>query len=1322
MRLSARAWIPVRWQAMIAVFVVLTLLGNLLRVMPAHAEASVEADRSHAVAAWQEGGPQVRSAAEAALLGSDDQVIAFLTEGWGQAQRLDQRDNLAKVISTGGPALRAKAQAALDADAAGDQSAISTFLNSGWQSASDIDTRVSVNQLMSAGGDQVKQAAQAVLDSGDAPAMRVFLESGWQAQWNTDQRLRINQAMATGGPQVRAAGQKALDAATPEALEAFLAYGWAVASARDEETATLEELLGQAREAGALAAQETANATSEADRARDSAAAARRSAGEAAAATESARDNMAEAKAQAKRAAKAAQQAADAAQVAVEAAAAAMRAARAAATAAARAAQMASKASQKAAVAYRAAAEASVDADRADIARQAAQEANAIAKQARDFATAADSAGKALENGQKAVASANSAAEHALAAAIANDEAVRYANAAGAQAHEAVAAAAKARANAERAVRAARAAENYLRVAIDAAIKARNAAMRAADDAEAAAVAALEAAAHAGEAAYAAERSAAHANSATEAAKQAMETAAQAGGVYEAARTADAERLALARDEGLETARAANVVYETQQRAADWDVDQAAKRDAETNGLIAVVLDPATERDAAVAAARKVALNLAGGQGAWTKQAALAALGDADDLVLEFVRTGLANAAAQDNRVAVMNLAVTENAALETAAKTALAGSDQTVATFLRTQNYPGRYSADRTKVNQILSAARAAGDVVLAQRAQQALDTDTLQALRDFLDSGQYTAALIGERVLVNQILASPESGPEVKAAAQIALEGPAPGLRQFLSTGRFTAAERDYESAIHLAVVAGLLKKINQAAETAAQSALEAHSVAARALGDATKAASYAQQAIDSAKRAADHARAASDYAGQAAASVAKAAAAVKTARTAATQANASARSAIRSATWAIASYETAVDAANKATNAARVAYKMAMQAGSSAKAAVAAANQAYGAYEYARGVETTKCHHDYTSGLYAEMEDVYDIDEFEFYRNCLENITGAPGDLALRAYTNAAMCDLFPQDGQDYRNCINTTLDPAFDGTLRYILTFGALKPWVEGGYQGIKFICQLIPYCGAVLTIGQVGIEVYRLIQGDQSLATTLLNLGKIAIESLIFAGIAKLLSVGFRALKNAHTAARTGSIAVADIQAGLVRTKIQAVLADVRAMRASVYGGNFSSTRDSAIFWSGRTEIKPKTETEPAEYLNMGPNTVADEFARRVDGTTLEILMKNRGIPQANWSEREGPIAEMVNDAWTQVSKAYARGASGEVRVVLGASVKPDGVWAKTECDELFSNANVTRVVAHVLTSAAKWAEKVLAKTDCLKFRQGTWTWTDGLAA
>ncbi|MEV4474135.1 ALF repeat-containing protein [Nonomuraea sp. NPDC049504] len=1295
---------PARRRAAIATVAALTLLTTLLRVPPAHADQQAEPDRSHVVLAWQEGGPQVRSAAEAALLGPDEQVSAFLTEGWEEARRQDERDSLTNVIANGGPSLRAKAQAALDADAAGDRDAISTFLTSGWQAPADIDLRVSVNQLMSEGGEQLKQAAQDALDSGDSERLEKFLESGWRTQWNTDQRLRVNQAIKTGGENVQAEGQKALDAGTPEALEAFFAYGWAVASARDDETATLEELLQQTEAAGVVAEQETVSATAEAARAEDAAQAARRSAAEAAAATKAARENATEAKRQAKRAAVAAEKAADAARVAVQSAAAANRAARAAATAAARAAQMASKANQRASEAYRAAASASVDADKADTARQAAGAAMRIAQETEEAALKVTAAAKALEQGKNAIKSARNAAEHAVQAAVANDEAVRWAQAAGAEAGEAVAAAARARANAERAVRAARAAENHLQTALDAAYKARDAAQRAAANANAAAVAALDAAKHAGDAAKAAERATAHANAAIDAAHEALETATQANAVYEAARVADAERLAVAKEEGLENARVANVTYEKHQRLADWDADQAAKRDEETDRLIAVAKNPATERAEAVAAARKAALNLASGQGAWTRESALAALGSPDDLVLEFVRTDLAEAVAQDNRLAVMSLSISEDDDLAAAAKTALDGDDTAVATFLRTQNYPGRYSADRLKVNQILSAAQEAGDVVLAERAQQALDAETPQALRDFLETGRYTAEAIGNRVRVNQILADEDSGPELKAAAQVALEGPAPGLRMFLDTGRYTAAERDYESATHLAVVAGLLKKIHEGAETALQHAYEAQRVAAEAREDAGQAASYAQQALDSAKRASQYAQQAASHAQQAATSAQKASQSVRTAREAATRANTSARSAVRSATWAITSQQKAIQAANRAGNAARTAHKEALRAGSNAKAALAAAAAASDAVREAAIVQAYICADTYNTTPFEDLEKLYG-QEGQYVQNCADNYLGSSEDLAVRAYINSAFCDIYDKDGQDYQNCINSVLDPGFQVTQSLNVTLRAIQYgnalMLAAGMPAL-IGCAVTLVCGTVMTIGEVGLEIYRLVMGDQSLGKTLLNIGTIALTELAFYGVGKLISGGLRAIKNAGKAALGRSTALSEVRIGLIRNRHQLVLAEVQAMLR----GDYSTGKNTAFFWSGRTE------TGPEQYRNAGPEEAAG-IAREEGGTTLEMLMDGRGIPQANaknpeWDPAEMPwdkIKEEVDQAWDRISLLYARNASGEVKVVLGQSLREDAVWLRQECGALLANPHVTKITAIDLVT--KVTREITKKSECV---------------
>ncbi|SCL70724.1 Short repeat-containing protein of unknown function [Micromonospora chersina] len=1226
------------------------LLVSLLPGTAARAEdpPSAPPDRAAVVQAWLYGGAKVRSAAELALVGSDDQIRAFLSDGWAQAERLDERDSVVAVIAEGGAAVRAAAQQALNAADAGDTEALSKFLSTGWQQPSNTDTRVQVNRLMAAGGDQVKAAAQQALDSPDPSVWREFVDSGWQSRWLTDQRVRVNQAMATGGTQVKAAGQKALDAGTPEALESFLDYGWSVAAARDQETETLTALQAQAQAQGDLAAQETQRAVDEGARAKEAAEAARKSAQEAAAATAAARNDTKEAAAQAKRAAVAAQKAAAAAKVAVQAAASANRAARAAAAAAQRAASAASQAERAATRAYNAAASAATDASKADAARVTAQEARDNAKLSRDFATTANLAGQAIQAGLNALAAARSAATQAKLASDANDEATRYANDAGADASAAVAAAKQARADADRALRAANAAENYLNVAAQAAFRARDAANRAAQHAEEAADAAIEAADHAGDATMAAQRSSEAANAASVAATAAVETASEAIKVYDAARAADAERIAVAQDEGVEAARQAAAQYDQAQKAAKWDALQAEQRDAETNRLIAEAQNPATDPAVAVAAARKVALNLSSASGTWTQQAARAALGGSDAQAMEFVRTGIAEAAGQDDRVAVRDLAITDNTALRDAALAALNGSDAQVSEFLRTQNYTGRYTQDRLKVNQIMSAATKSGDVYLAQKAQEALDSEDGQKLRDFIASGQYTAAAVGQRVQVNTIMASADSGPEVKAAAQIALDGPPPGLQQFLKEGRYAAAERDQDAAAHMAVVAGLVERINGIAQTAVQNAMEAQKVAAQARQDAEAAANYADQAARSAQAAAGYAAKAAQYADQASQSVAKAEAAVKTAKDAATRASASARSAIRSASWAVASHEQAIQSANEAHASAKRAYDSAIAAGKSAKEAVDAANQAYKEYEDAKGLEVAKCHTEYAMGPALEFEKLLNGTQGDWAANCIRNVIADPAELAKRAYTNSAYCSIYPEGSQLNKNCLASVLDPDFRGgqtlTLLTQLINGITATLIPvAAALGIGCIATVV--CGIVLgtlvTIGDVGLSIYKYINGDQGLADTLMHLGGLALESLAFAGVAKLVGAGFKAAKQLYTISRAAKAAKSELAA--------ADFSRIRFVFNSCLRGN-SFTADTPVLLADGSS-KPIGEVRVGDsVLSTDPDTrhTSGQPVRAVvtntdtDLTDLTILSAGqRGVVRTTghhrfWTPR--------NERWTEAGK------------------------------------------------------------------------------
>src|SRR5439155_3548310 len=137
----------------------------------------------------------------------------------------------------------------------------------------------------------------------------------------------------------------------------------------------------------------------------------------------------------------------------------------------------------------------------------------------------------------------------------------------------------------------------------------------------------------------------------------------------------------------------------------------------------------------------------------------------------------------------------------------------------------------------------------------QRALDAGTDQALRQFLSNDQYPAAAADERIKVDQVLANPDTGPELKAAAQAALDGPPAYAHQFLTTIRYTAARHDQDSAAHDAEVLGLLAQAARAAAAAAEVADDAQVIAAKARGDAAAAAQYAQQAAASAQQAAGY-----------------------------------------------------------------------------------------------------------------------------------------------------------------------------------------------------------------------------------------------------------------------------------------------------------------------------------------------------------------------------------------------------------------------------------------------------------------------------------
>ena len=106
---------------------------------------------------------------------------------------------------------------------------------------------------------------------------------------------------------------------------------------------------------------------------------------------------------------------------------------------------------------------------------------------------------------------------------------------------------------------------------------------------------------------------------------------------------------------------------------------------------------------------------------------------------------------------------------------------------------------------------------------------------------------------------------------------------------------------------------------------------------------------------------------------------------------------------------------------------------------------------------------------------------------------------------------------------------------------------------------------------------------------------------------------------------------------------------------------------FETEKDTAFFWSGKTG-------------GVGGEDVAGEYASQGGGTTLEQLMARRGIELPKWD----PSNPAVVNAWTEGSEAYASGASGEVRAVIGENVRPDAVW-HAELKALEQNPAVTKI-------------------------------------
>ncbi|MEU2155431.1 DddA-like double-stranded DNA deaminase toxin [Streptomyces sp. NPDC019396] len=888
--------------------------------------------RAQIVDYWETGGAGLRVAAEQALLGDDDAVQKFLTEA-ASIQFDDNRVETARLAMTGGPGVRHAAKEAMLKSPA----ELENFLLYGYKEPQDEDRKVDIARLVTLGGPGVREAGKQAL-LGTAEDRELFLNAGQYEARKDDNRVDVARLAMTGGPNVRAAAKIALRGA-PEDIVEFLEIGQFTARNRDQEHASVAELVQQAQVAGKQAADATKMAEESSKKAIEASKLAEVAAKKAAEETKAAKNDSKTAAVKAKQAAAAARAAAESAQEAVGSAEAANRAARRAAFAAAQTASAAAAAAQAANTAYNAAIAAAGDATKAETARTSAVNARAAAQAALTSMEAAEKAGEASNAAAAASAAAKGASTNARAAATAAEEANAHADAAGLHSNDARQAAAEARRHANAADRAADRSAALARRAASAAYGARDAAKSAAAHANKAADFAEEAAKHAGNAAtYAAQaqKSAIAAKAAADGATAAVNKAKE---IFALARETELADLENRTDAAIERARSMKAASESSVSASATAQKQTLALNATATELAQEAARPDVDIQATAAKGRHLAMQAMKLLGPWHQEAAASALSGTDQEVLVYLRTRWKDANHNDIRQRVVNLSIQSRyASVRSAAKVALTGTPKQIEAFYTT----GQYDAGIDDMKVDTARLTNTGGPGVREAAKTALADGRSKALAAFLHLGQYGELITDEKVTAARLAET--GGPELKAAAKVALAGPPELLHEFVTVGQHMAQRKDDLATTHINQVERLIAEGSLVAAKAHEDAWRAAQAAAnakKAEQDAAKAAAEAQKSKAlAAKYAADadaSADAAERSASQAAASAATARSAAQRAKTDAAAAEKSAADAEFSAAYARASAERADRSANDAKSSA-------LAAGKSAKEAEVAATEAW------------------------------------------------------------------------------------------------------------------------------------------------------------------------------------------------------------------------------------------------------------------------------------------------------------------------------------------------------------------------------------------
>ncbi|MEU3566796.1 ALF repeat-containing protein, partial [Kitasatospora sp. NPDC006786] len=189
-----------------------------------------------------------------------------------------------------------------------------------------------------------------------------------------------------------------------------------------------------------------------------------------------------------------------------------------------------------------------------------------------------------------------------------------------------------------------------------------------------------------------------------------------------------------------------------------------------------------------------------------------AALTGSDQDVKRFLDTEFAAAQNADDLLTATQISSVGGPKVREAADKAIDGTAADRRAFLES-GWQAALDADRRLwITRITDPAMGAGRSLQAA-GDAALRSNTSDDLQRFLTEGQFPAKDADDRVKLVQILSS--GGPNVQAAARLALNGTIQDVRDFLAVGRYIAQSRDQERAS----IAQLAQQAKDASAQAAQ-----------------------------------------------------------------------------------------------------------------------------------------------------------------------------------------------------------------------------------------------------------------------------------------------------------------------------------------------------------------------------------------------------------------------------------------------------------------------------------------------------------------------